>query len=439
MSDSWDYSNTIADNAKAIAIARSKRYWASFNWFMWKTFNTVLNTTWEDPWKEQSIGGSHLYESGGITNESPDYNMTQNAYFIFAWLASHGYNKYSITAILTSWTNESTLTGGAWEGNYHPFESILTTSQAAGFDPTINPNESAWALYNLSQTYWNYNWRNGSNQLVFYQASATDTRIHQTFTVSTVPGSYDSIVNMGKPVETYTEVDPGTGIEYTRVRMPPRFDPNVYGSHGGGYGLAQWTPFSRLPALANNITPDGNKHWQLNPTLQLEIMEYQRTLSRSSQTGQYLGGWVDSNASYAKLIAGTNLVNYGASITWDQFASDSSVWINWVTDQAAYYGITSSAEIEWMKRQFAIEIWVRCYEQATYDYSALQFRMKSNYWFQCVERWFATGYDIADVPRSRDVKYCSLDKYHVTPETLPLYINKKRGKHHVSTILLRSN
>ncbi len=444
MSD-WNYSDSIADNARLAAMGRSAAYWAGMDWFMWAQYPTQLSNTWQDPWIEQRVGGSHAWESGGITNDYPTYDMTQNAYYIFVWLACHGYSKYAITAILTSWTNESTLTGGAWEGNYHPFESIVQRTGVSWFNPEINPQMSAWGLYQQLQPASNFEWRNGSNNsLVYWQASATDTRIHQTFTLGTEPGSYASIENMGRPLATYTETDPGTGVTYTRVRTPPRFDTSAYGSHGGGYGLAQWTNYTRLPALARSIAPDAPRHWQLNPTLQLEIVELQRQLSRGDQNVEYMGSWVNNLANNAVVYAGINPRQYGQPMSWDYWAGDN--FLAWVDAQAAALTppITDPQEIEWMRRQFAIDVWVRCYEGfgGSYDYAQLQMRTISLYWFQCVERWTASGYNITDVPRSRDVSYCSLDRYHITPETIPIYIpniRKRRGEKHVRTVLFRDD
>lgn len=404
--------NDTFETARQKAKQRAANQWLSDNFNLWIEYNTTLNTSWVDPW--------HEHEIGGIYNEAPEWEQTQNAYFCYCWFKSKGYADYALTGILSTFLHESSLTGGAWEGGYHPYAGNVEYSSLIGY-----------TAEDTNANYYNQTWYTSGGGLVpAWTAETTDEVTGLDYTLTAPAGSFDAL--KGWPIATYQD-EQGRNRPYIPLRFNRNGTPARYRGAGGGYGLAQWTLWTKLPTLAAHFGTDAPRHWQINPTLQLMILEYQRELSRTGQSG---GEWSDADASHAVLIVGANRISYGSSMTWEYFISDQ--WTLWVEAQFERIGITDQAQIEWGKRQFAIALWGACYEHGgEYDYASIGFPQISLYLYSAIRYWETNGgYDIQDVPRARDIENCELDNYHVTFPMMVQLIGRRRKKHHVTTIFL---
>ena len=463
--DDWTISFDTFQQARSIIKQTVANHWT--RWMtdpdsvnMWKTYHSELNTNWQDPW--------HEFETHGISNDPYEgWPMTQNAYLIFCWMKYHEYNDYSITAILANASHESTITGGQWEmvprvGNNapiskHPYQNITQ------FDPTSTYAASA------------YTWYTGGSPPAYagtaitWTATFTDYTDH-VWSLQAVAGSWDAAKRF--PILLETVIIDGeervmpVGYETNQLT----FNRNPVGmGDGRGYGLVQWTPWTKLPIICahayssylndpvNNADlyefEEANKHWQLNLTLLLMIFEYQRKLSRGNQAASdYLGQWVSTNSAIQNLHGaffqypyqpGANPSDssyhyYGQSISWDNFADGT--YLDWADDEIeaieTQTGTTMDSEDkEWCKRQLAMTIWMANYIHTYYteDYGL---RNISKYFLAAIRYWTSYGgYDIKDVPRPRDLPYSKLDNLHLSLPLLFNLMNRRRNKHHVCTLL----
>ena len=461
----WTISDSVFELAREKAKERAATQWT--NWMinpksvnMWEEYNTTLNPNWVDPWFE--------HELYGIENDpATDYQITQNMYMIYCWLSEHGYHTYSITAMITNAIHESTLTGGSWEAGNHPYPGT-TLSGLIGFNATSlstygipDPDGTAWQFMNN----WAHVWYNQSGTAVQWTPAMIDGYTGETVTLD-CSGTWAAVKRFPIAREM-VQID---GMEFIRPVLNSQGDPilNINApantNDGRGYGLVQFTPWTKLPAVcAHAYLTDGrqdfneaNRHWQLNLTLLLMIFEYQRELAMSGipqSGGTYFGQWVDSNAAlrtswgafyqFPYNPSSTDDRRYfGQSITWDQFAAGT--YLTWFeTDIAAYIAereaqgktIPTTDEIDWCRRQLAMTIWMSCYIQTWYadDYGLQNI---SKYALEAIKYWNAHDqWNIMDVPRPRDIPTCELDKYHLSLEGL-IATTKRRQKKHVRTIFL---
>lgn len=419
---SYIVDNDVYEYARQTAKSRASNQWLSGNFNLWDTYNTTLNTSWVDPWYE--------HETVGVTNESPTWQQTVNLYFCYCWFKFHGYSDYALTGILATFIHESTITGGEWEGGYHPYPGATEYSSLIGYNASsTSPAAANDVSYNALTWYT----AGGSMVPQWTSAPVTDEVDGQDYVKIAPAGSwyavrrYEILFHYDDFGRVVVDNKPNCSWDTTRQGQ------GGYKGKGGGYGLAQWTPWTKLPTLAAHFGTDASNHWQLNPTLQLMIIEYQRELSANGQAG---AEWTDGGARSAVLIVGANRISYGSDMTWEYFISDQ--WLLWVEAQFAYYGITDTTQIEWGKRQFAIALWGACYEHGgEYDYSHIGFEQISLYVYSAIRYWETNGgYDIHDVPRARDIEYCDLDQYHISTPVMVQIIGKRRKKHHVRTLLL---
>lgn len=431
MSDDYNINPARFELARQEAIARSKQQWNSWNVNMWKTYNTQLNSNWVDPWFE--------YESHLITNESPDWQITQNMYYVYCWLRYKGYADYAIIGLISTMIHESTIAGASWEGGHYPFESLIgynaedtVHEQGAYYDNHWSVAGTPPAYSNGTLKTWRTSWTTPAG--VDYGPYTG-----RTWYKSAVAGSWDAVKEW--PILTSRQMVPDVGSRIMPVGWETdelQFDRTVWKPDGRGYGLVQWTPWVKLPRLAAHFGSDAPKHWQLNGTLQLMILEYQRELTAAGDSVN--GEWTSSEAVTAGFMITSSgyYFSYGQSCTWEQFAADA--FIPWVeqTCANAVPPITDPDQIDWAKRMTAMTIWVNCYEHAgnnPYDYFGYNFPVITNYVKAAIQYWDVIGWDVKDIPRPRDIADCELDQYHTNPNQFSAVIGRRRKKKNVRAIL----
>lgn len=411
MSDSWIVNNTVFENARNIAKMKALRQWETENFNLWMEYNTTINPNWIDPWNEHDVGG--------ITNEYPDFLITQNMYYVYCWLKYKGYSDYAIIGIITTFIHESSLTGGTWEGGFHPYAGNTEYSSLVGYDAE-----------DTNAGYYNQTWYvTGGGLVPSWTAETTDEVTGLDYSLTANAGTWDAV--KGWPIATYLDEQ-----DRRRPYIPLRFDrngtPARYRGAGGGYGFAQWTLWTKLPTLSAHFGSEAPNHWQINATLQLMILEYQRELTAQGLSG---GEWTSGTANNAILYAGANAVHYPTTLTWEQYASDS--WLQWVDDTLTYYGITDPDTRDWGRRQMAIALWGACFEHGgEYNYTANHMVEISYYVKKAIEYWDShDGWDVRDIPRPRDITECELDKFHGIPVSQMVLLTNRRRVKHVSTVL----
>lgn len=413
--------NPIYEQARADAKARAARQWSTENFNMWLEYNTTLNNAqnnptmpWVDPWFEHELGGIY---NGPATPTSPDsYEMTQNLYMIYCWFKYKGYGDYALTALTTGTIQSSTMTGGLWQSYVRPYGYSLID-----FNAESNAGNASRG-----------NWYVGSS-IATWTAEFTDTYDGQYYSLTAAPGSWAAVRKYGLKTEFVSM--PG-GI-YERIDLPVRFDTNKvngYDQETVGYGFVQWTNYTDLVTEAGLTTPEGSKHWQLNLTLQLMVLEYERNEAMTHPTqsgGDYHGQWVNGQARNAYItINGTDYHYPYATCTWNDWRDDKPVEL-FETYMMNFHGIELNL---WDKIHIMMDIFRCCYLQT--GYQDFQFEMKSRYVWNAIQYWKNHGgWDVMDIPRARDIPECELDQYHVSLEQLLLIIGRR--KHHgVRTILL---
>ena len=192
---------------------------------------------------------------------------------------------------------------------------------------------------------------------------------------------------------------------------------------------------------AGAMLPDeGRKHWQLNLTLQLMVMEYERSEAMTSPGHQYgpdyRGQWIDLNSVngwFTKQV-GDNLIrlNCPATCTWDQFANDY-----WVADYTQRYAQQGIVLTDWDKIQLQMEIFRVCYLHTAKNEQDLGFLEKSAYFLAAIRYWDSHGgWNPAWIPRARDITECELDQYHVSLDQFILLASRRRKHHARRTIFL---
>lgn len=454
---------TIWESARSQAKTRAAEHWnrwtmdrASANmWEVEPDFSVspavagTINQDWIDPWFE------HEY-SGANTNNGPEYEITQNLYYMYCWLSWKGYNKYSIMSMMASAIQESRISGGQWEAGNHPYGDIKTF------------NSGSLSTYGVPSNYqfianWPHVWHNAANGLVSYTASAfdplkidTDHPTGQNVYLN-CSGTWAAVKRF--PIAMHqVEVD---GVTYIRPVYNSAGEPvlditapqNL--ADGRGYGLVQWTPWTKLPATyAHAYLVDNkdefnraNTNWQLNLTLTMMLLEYEREVAMSGipQTGgSYYGQWVDSNAAsnsdYGAYFqypynpsSPYNRHYYNQPCTWNDFRD--GVYLQWFDDYIANMSNPpTGTDVDWCRRQLALGIWRSCFIQTVY--ADFDFEARTLYVLSAIEYWDANGgWDVVDIPRARDIPNCELDQFHMSTELL-LYTVRRRKKKNVRTVLL---
>lgn len=443
-SDPWEPDNAKFAYARTSAKARVADYWSRWQYNMWTEYHTALNPDWVDPWFEHEIGG--------ITNDPPEssedltgYQMLQNLYCSYCWFKWHGYNKYAMVGMMTGFTHESTVTGGSWEARVYPYRTLTE------FDPTNIANP----LSDSSTRIWYYN-----------GAIVPAVTRHQTDEVTGIPYTLTApagslLAARAYPMLTYEveveETDPETGepvidpdtgepvmVRKTRVTLDEHGNPMWDTEHpqgpvkgaGTGYGIIQFTPFTKLPHISATAAMDStysdrnqfyeaNRHWQLNLTLQYMIFEYQRycAMNKDQTATNYVGEWTDGGGNNAGFDYNGVHYLFNEPVTWDQFAS--AAWLPKTNALINQLGLTGE-DADWCRRRMAMDIWRACYVHSPYN--DFNFQVISRYIMAAIDYWDSlndTGY-INDIPRPRDIPYCDLDYYHITPVSFPLFMRKRK-------------
>ena len=433
--DVWTVDSAVYEYAKQTAKARTSAQWAK--WMinpdsvnLWTTYNSAQNANWEDAWFEKELGG---FFNGPSVNGSPAYEVTQNAYYMYCWFKNHGYSERQILTYLTVCWNECRMGMGSWEGNLAPYSFSNNPASLIGFTASSIAE---------SGTHYNNNWySNGSIVPASPNATFMDEETHITYSLPRPAGSWESFQGWG--IRTYT--DPDTGFEKAYlVNGQPVFleSPNKYCVIG--YGIVQWTNWTRLVRHANICVPTyGGQNWQFNATLQLMTLETERSIAMNTDaTGQsspsYEGEWVNANATSAFFTYNGVNYHYPTSCTWDNWATGG--YNTWVESKCADLGITDANTINSFKQLMSFDILGRCYLHSSHyntNYSALNTQIV--YFAGAIAYWNANGgADIRDVPRPRDIPTCELDKYHVSQGNMIALLssdNNRRCKR-VRTILL---
>ena len=432
----WTIDNAIYEYAKQNAKARSQKQWS--NWMtdpnsvnLWITQFTEQNPNWYDPWFENELDG---FYNGAATASSPEaYEVTQNAYFIYCWLQAKGYGDYAIQAFLTVVWNECRMGMGCWEGKLCPwsFNSSTSPQSLIGFIP-----------YRTGESGSNYDndWYQNQQLIQGSYASALDEVTHITYTKYRPSGSWAAYHHW--ELQTYT--DPDTGLErVTLVDGEPVFYITPGTQYAAiGYGMVQWTNWTRLVIHANMCVPTyGINNWQFNSTLQLMVLEWERQTAMSTPASQQYGGdyhgeWVNNNAPQANFVYNGVIYYYPASCSWDDWADGTCLL--WVESKCAELGITDEGTIDYYKRLITIDIICRCYLHAGSAYHDNFSRLQDQnlYFGGAISYWNDHGGgDIADVPRPRDIPDTELDKYHLSQRSFMMLAENRRRRKRVVTIL----
>ena len=433
--DVWTIDDSVYEYARSQAKARAKAQWD--RWFadpnsvnLWTTYNTAQNANWQDPWLEKELGG---FFNGPSVNGSLAYEVTQNAYPMFCWFKYHGYSDYCIQTLLTVCWNECRMGMGSWEGNLCPYSFSNNPSSLIGF----SANSIA-----ESGTHYDNNWYQNSSKIPgSYTSSVMDEVTHITYQVYRQPGSWAAYNRW--EIDTYT--DPDTGLE--RVRLDGDGNPEFYIPSNTrycviGYGIVQWTNWTRLVRHARLAAPNyGGNHWQFNATLQLMTLEKERQISMSTAPADqslpsYEGEWVNSYATRAYFTYNGTEYHYPYACTWDNWASGG--YLSWVETKCADLGITNPNTIENYKQLITFDILGRCYLHSShYNTNFSNLSSQRNYFKGAINYW-NNSWDILDVPRARDIPNTELDNLHIQAVAQDLAMattNKRRGKR-VCTILL---
>lgn len=415
LSNSVDYplnDPTIFENAKTDFHNRVWKQWTSFNWHLWDTYNTAVNNDWFDPWFESETHGNYNGPSTGP--DDPAYEQTQNMYGIYCWFRSRGYEKFALSALLASSIHESTVSGGVWE-LAHPYPGL---PRPGAYDP-----------------------------LEGYDAEDTTSFLNLTWYSNSTGAKCEWSDHAINPVTGIDEtVDAPSGSWYAAKRAKLVFNADgtyywdltqaQYQGNGTGYGLCQFTPWTKLMKTAGHCTTDGSKHWQLNLTLILMVYEYQReqAMTHPTQSGSdYYGEWTDSGGQQSGLVVGGTTYYYGQDLTWDDWCSDA--WLPWLNDLIeTHFPSASDAQKDWYRRSFALNAYGHCYLHSFQMYSELDFGLLTKYALTAIEYWDANGgASIWDIPRARDIPECPLDEYWLP--LLLIFMKRRRKRIHVRTVL----
>lgn len=499
MSDSKRYDLTDADFSQARADARDRAAYQWENpsrWHFWTTYHSEINPDFFDPWFESEISGPTNLPSTGPGDTA--YKMTVNLYYCYCWFKYKGYNKYSFCAMMASADHESSISGGPWEGyrsyvngytNKHPYSNIkefnpesLQTENlkwyTGGTFPEYAGSELTWtATYTdfLGNT-WSLDADSGSWDCVKQYPLALGRYFIDGYGMRTMPEGSCQRISVAPEVWTILPQDQAS------LRFNRSAGAAYYQGDGRGYGMCQWTPWTRMPlTFASGYNDyhigqykDANKHWQMNGTLHLMLWELQRYINGFDYGGlipggHYYGEWINSRPKAADIkvsdeasgrdhayfiypYQSNNLHNpalwymWTTNITWDQYArGDYLAATNELIEYADEYAQThsqasrpmTSAEAEWCRRQMALGIYRSAFLQVEYEDYGFQeitdYIMRAwNYWDQHPIAG-DQGWSVMDIPRPRDIPYCELDMYHI--EFPAFFANKKRRRKHGSTIL----
>ena len=406
MSEVWT-DEQIYQYAMDHAKARSQAHWdrwmtdpTSAN--MWTTYNSVLNPDWIDPWFEHELYGTTNAEPSGNTE---GFQQTQNMYLMYCYLKNKGWNKYSLTALLASNIVESTVSGGAWQNGMHPYYNIV------GYDSTYITGMEGYQ-----------NWANASGPIPGSTALFLDESDHTMYRKRREGGSWAAVkmweikTIRGDDGYYHPYIIDGV-IQWDKSQNGQGYyfrDSNV------GYGLVQWTPFTVLISHAGLAVPYyGNRHWQLNQTLQMMVLEFERQCAMEASPDNqwageghpYYGEWQDASAAAGFFLYQGNRVSYGSSMTWDDWCNDA--FVEWAFDKCDELGITDPEARDWAARMTGMSIFGIAYLHNQYVDHGFQ---SSTLWIKhAIEYWDAHGGgDIRDVPRPRDLPESELDQYHTS-------------------------
>lgn len=520
MADNWDFSLAKVQTATRIAKERAAAHWKNKVWNLWLHWGTpqqAPNPQWVDPVFENEWG--YLQND---PNTNPANLVTINAYYCFCWYKYKGYCDTTIAALLYSHTVESKITGATWESLreglfMHPFHGNAGNWLDGG-----RTDYSALASFNptLSARQYNGDWYQGANlaqsRNIYHDSWSEDdgaTINNHVLIGQTGDGTYDSVRGAYAADPDYLAtgyvIIGGERIVYYHWRNPNN---KVYlcEKKNFGYGLVQWTDWWELRTLCDRLSgqfksrldtdwqpgydpltgtyyapgiewwwidaahqpPSGLNHtsqgfaihhWQLNLTLHLMALEFQRacamavspvahpelTVSPYNQQngfqwsngrdGVYYGGWRDTYAAGATWEPRTDSPNYcpykyTVPCSWDEWASGAFMTKPGI-DQRLLNAINKEdTPYRWVR--LAMDLFRTAYLNSS---PAVPADNAIRYWMNCIEYWNSV-WSIEDIPRPREYPWLEfeLDYYHINQNNKRFLTiaNGRRKKKHERTILL---
>lgn len=422
--EDWTINPEHYEYAKTEAKKRANEQWNkwmtdpnSIN--LWETYNTTQRQGWVNPWIEHELYG--LYNGPGTAQSPLAYEVTQNAYNEYCFWKWKGHGRYATIAMLVIDWNETRMAHGAWQDYLSPYPASNNPVSLIGFNAEgTTPGSANWCSRGAQCT---------------WTATFFDEYEHRTYSLPAADGSWDAVKKYY--IDTYWDEE--TGFE--RVVKPLQFNrnlvnPDQYYQWGSvGYGIVQWTWWTRLVKHANIAFPGyGGKHWQFNGTLQLLVLDWERkTAMATSPADQHLptydGEWIDDNGGGGCFIHNNVKYYYGQNCTWDDWAND--IPVTWCRNKCAELGITNPETIETYCYQLMLDIMGGCYlHNPTFYENYLSYVItQARYFAGAVDYWDANGgWDVRDIPRPRDIPSTELDKYHTSQGELIAIISKGGNK-----------
>ena len=516
MADNFTFTLEKVEAATQVAKQRAADHWRNRVWNLWLNWgesNQAVNPAWVDPVFENEWG---FLLNDPTTN--PPNMMTINAYYCFCWYKYKGYCDIAIAALLYSHTVESKITGATWESLrqalfMHPFEGnagnwggVNGYGKLLGFNPTLSPRG-----YN-NNWYWGADGKAPAKTIRFPGNWSTDDG--NTITTNTIigtvdSGSYDAVRDAYAADPDYLASGAITQGGQTIIFYHWRNENNkvyLHRKENIGYGLVQWTPFTELRTLCNRLSgqfkstedatwqpgydpvtgtyygpgvewwwtdaahppPSGQNHtspgfainhWQLNLTLHLMVLEFQRTCAMAvspvahpeltqspynqqngfqwtnGRDGTYYGGWRDTYAKGATWDPDHHTPLYNVPCSWDEWASGAFMTKPGI-NQALLNEIAQDDDPPYRWIRLAMDIFRTAYLNTDFAFPAED---ALSYWRQCIQYWNQV-WSIADIPRPREFPWLEfeLDYWHIDRDTkrfLSLATGRRR-KPRVRTILL---
>ena len=511
MAENWTFTQAKVETATQVAKQRAADHWRNKQWNLWTNFGTAqqdVNPGWVDPYFENEW--TYLLNDPTTT---PANLVTINAYFVYCWYKYKGYQDYVIAALLYSHTIESKITGALWESlrgamAMHPFPgnagNWLNVVNGVGsadytnlktFNPLLSAASYQWYLgYQIApaRSVYHADWS--------YDDGAT---IGTQLVGYAEAGSYDAVREMNGVDMNFVSqraISTPEGIRTYYCWTNPNARRYTYYKSSFGYGLVQWTLWSELRSLCGWLsgsfkstrdssyipgydpqtatyyscgpewwTSTGNirlqgfahYHWQLNMTLQLMVLEFQRANAmkaspvahpeytqpplnlenglqwserESEGEGRYYGGWEDNAAKGAKWnpATGGSPYEYGVACSWDEWASGE-----YLTKPGVNANLLAEIEADpnppYRKTRLAMDILRKCYLRSAFNFPNPEIL---DYWLDCIEYW-KDVWDIADIPRPREFPWLGfeLDYYHQQKEDTMLLLAGRRKPHARRAIL----
>lgn len=397
---------SIYQTAMETAQQRSAQQWAKWRFNRFSDFPTrTIDPEYIDPWYEYDLQTPTAAE------------RLVNAYYVWCYLRWRRYSNISIATVLWSMNLESGISGGVWQGGYHP--------QGMYYD-TDDPTGETWVT------------RGGALVREVYEVETViDPQTGLPVTQYVTDGSGNRIVKYAAgswAALTYSGDDLQASIPAT------------------GYAFVQWTPYLVLRSHAGYATgdrgtlnPDGTRtgaemgdgynFWPLNGTLCLMTLDMERAEAMQYPTytwaQRYLGEWNQQGGHNISVTWAGTTYTLNRNVLWDEFA-EPAVLLGEV------FGDDVDDVPEFYQFYVLLAIWGKCYLHHNYiTQNPSEITPESyQYWADAVEYWSSiNGADNpVHIPRAHSIKDCPLDVFHLHPALIAAV--SKRRANNVRTVLL---